>query len=271
MEINKYKDSVRDIPLLSSFEYMSQVYAFKSRNVTIGPVALYILEKFVEKPHFSAYQMWVTLKKTPFKMNYKNVHKRFQRMSKLDLIKPTGFKDSKRRAIYYRLTPGGVFYFLQYWHSAFVIFVGKQLVENYGNDNAFQTLLYPYISNKTIKDLTGAAMKYRILEYLRECCKEIHHILNKMEEERADYNTVLPWIGHDKKIHYATMLTQRLQSTIRTRFMRHLIYDLVCFPKKENTTDIAILANDNTFSMLVDEMKSQFNSHYEKFTDFRGK
>ena len=100
------------------------------------------------------------------------------------------------------------------------------MFQNYGNDNIFQVLLYPYIPYETVNVFEGMFIFMRLLEYLRECCNEIGRILNKMDDGGADFTTYLPLCGEgrqpDKKIHYAMTLAEILDATISTRFVRHL-------------------------------------------------
>ena len=69
------------------------------------------------------------------------------------------------------------------------------MFQNYGNDNIFQVLLYPYIPNETVNVFEGMFIFMRLLEYLRECCTKIGRILNKMDYGGADFTTYLPLCG----------------------------------------------------------------------------
>jgi hypothetical protein len=168
-------------------EYMSQVMKFNNLDIDIGPVALSILEHFVEKPEFSAYQMYKVLEKTVFKIEYKNVHKRIQRLLNLGFISRVEKAKSKRNAVYYRLASEGFFYFLRKERQS--IIKGQQIFENYGLDSSFQALLYSFIDYSTIIKMKNLEFYAEILHYMKQCCEEIYNILISIKHDNVGYDT----------------------------------------------------------------------------------
>ena len=168
-------------------EYMSDVMRFNNLEIDIGPVALSILEHFVDKPEFSTYQIYKALKTTIFKLEYKNVHKRIQRLIELNFIRKVDKEKSKRNAIYYRLTSEGFFYFLRKERQS--IIKGQQIFENYGSDKSFQALLYPYIDSSTIVKMNSLEFYVEVLLHMKQCCEEIYNRLYSIKQGNLDYDT----------------------------------------------------------------------------------
>ena len=103
----------------------------------------------MDKPK-SAYMIWDIRRKQGRPMNYKNVHTRIKKLEKLNLIEKTPGRFS-RGAIQYQLTTQGLFYQVSKRpeHELELLSL-KELIENYGDNIIFKTLLFPYFEIKTL-------------------------------------------------------------------------------------------------------------------------
>ncbi len=269
LEEDIYEYSPWVIPMSSVGGYLYQVRKFESVNINIGPIAARILDQFVRKSDFSAYDIYSNLKTTELKMAYKNIHKRIQRLYSLNLIGRVE-RSSQRSAKYFQLTPEGVYYFLRKWRDAGVMKNGKEIFENYGNDDAFKVFLYPYLNYETIIQIDSQEVYVRILEYMRECCNEIQSVLERMKSDGINFDSAVQ--NDTNTISYGIIVIKIIDSTIKNKLVLHLLSGLIYeLEHLKEQKKLLLLANDNKFMSVLEEIHDKYDKAYNDLIDLRVK
>src|SRR5918992_438364 len=133
----------------STLTYLEEISKLPNRNIILGPVEEEFLKYFAENLYLSAYQvrslhnsrqkLWIykhTQKQEPNPMIYKNVHKRVKRLYELKLIEKEE-KEFKHRAIYYRLSTGGIYYLIHNKSREFITLL-QNVLQNHSDNIIFK-------------------------------------------------------------------------------------------------------------------------------------
>lgn len=197
--------SSREYP--SSYEEcLSRIEEYPKRSTYIDPIASIVLGQFLLGPHFSAYQLHKSLREIPIKniqrkrkkgkdyfLAYKDVHKRVKLLNKLGLIEESKIDELPRKkasshtefdimfasihkAMFYRLTLGGIFNLILY-HVAETVEPTAAIFRYYDNNTIFRTFLYPFFKKSTLTRIKGSFLSRSIFIYLSRCCEIIDHTL----------------------------------------------------------------------------------------------
>jgi DNA-binding Lrp family transcriptional regulator len=157
--------------------------------------ALTILQLFCYTEHRSVAEISEQLNLMGVKMAYKNVHKRVQKLESLHLIQKDG-SISKHEAIYYRLTPEGIYMLFLERSEGIVINQCRvsterksvsnvqNFLKNYGDDLLFKSFVFPFFNKETLNKI-GSAFLWDIYDYLHNCCEEIQSMIAR--EDLAYY------------------------------------------------------------------------------------
>jgi hypothetical protein len=175
----------------STLTYLEEISKLPNRNIILGPVEEEFLKYFAENLYLSAYQvrslhnsrqkLWIykhTQKQEPNPMIYKNVHKRVKRLYELKLIEKEE-KEFKHRAIYYRLSTGGIYYLIHNKSREFITLL-QNVLQNHSDNIIFKVLLDPYIKRDTILRIEDTSRKSQICSYLHECCEATERTLESI-------------------------------------------------------------------------------------------
>jgi hypothetical protein len=101
---------------------------------------------------------------------YKNVNAIFQKLDYLGLIEVSKDTDNKHDAIYYRLTPYGIFYL--FWKNSILVLVhGRGIFKQYKNDKLFRLFLSPM--RESLHQIQNKAIFDDIIDYLNKICNTI--------------------------------------------------------------------------------------------------
>jgi hypothetical protein len=235
--------------------YMRIADNFRSKGVDIGLVATEILEEFAEGKDLSAYQVYLLLKATYFKMAYKNVHKRIQRLVSLNLIERQEAKKAELGATdhgakYYRLTEEGIYQLLRRAPAKLAIVNIEKFFEFCSKSMLFDAFLYPYFEKKTLR-LLRKDWLIKLFLYLHDCCQEVDSILKVLDmpgvRAAPHYSSLFSW----NKVpgpHSKAVL-----STVKENFNLQDI-DNASIEKNDNgkTIYISTAKNKHTISIKLD-------------------
>jgi DNA-binding MarR family transcriptional regulator len=217
---------------------MSEV--LKYNKVTLGLAEKYFLNEIMGGPK-SAYTIWDIRRKRGRPMNYKNVHTRIKKLEKLNLIEKMPGK-FLRGAIKYRLTTQGLFYQVSKRpeHELELLSL-KELMDSFGDNIIFRTLLLPYFEIKTLTH-AGILTYVTIFAYLGECYRVTIYACERIKEAINEND-----------------------SKYRKQHVKKLKEDLQWWPKEfafrliTKTPDRASqLAKDNKFMKLLKEVQLDF-------------
>jgi len=168
----------------------------------IGPVTTSLLQKFVHRELTSAYQVHTDTYHHWDSMSYKNTNKTIHKLRDLGLIKVKKKNQTKHRAIYYKLTPLGIFY--MFYKDAVFGLNMADLFSNYETDNLFNYLLYPYFERSTLFSIRSSSVQISIYTYLTASCRLIAQCVEntKSSEKFPGMRPVLHWKkGHEQQYH----------------------------------------------------------------------
>jgi hypothetical protein len=184
--------------MLSTLNYIEEISNFPNRNVGLGPVEEEFLKYFVENSRLSAYQvcslhnsrqkLWtykLTQKQQPNPMDYKNVHKRVKRLYELNLIAKEE-KQSKRGAIYYRLSTGGIYYLIHNKNLEFINLL-KKVLQNHSDNIIFKIFLDLYLKRDTLLQIQSTSRISRICSYLHECCEATERAIESINRSSSGH------------------------------------------------------------------------------------
>lgn len=168
----------------------------KRETLTANPggVANELLTYFGETPATSTYQCHKRLNEyyrhAGKSIVYKNVHKRIKKLYSLGLIDKVkqnnnagsnneGIDNQKGKhgAIYYSLTPAGLFYILKNHLRA-----SLTIILDHKKNSLFEFYLFPIIDIRTIEKLTDEHIERTIFDYLGNCCHTIDNLLSSLEQ-----------------------------------------------------------------------------------------
>jgi hypothetical protein len=197
-------------------QYVSEISNFSNRNYNLGPGASKILLQFANHPYISTYQIFSLLKKRgdAYKLAYKNVHKRIQKLLSLNLIEKVDLqsirdplKESIHNPTYYRLSTGGLFHLIYKETSSLQFLSGtKKMFQNYSQNIIFKTLLYPYFKKQTLLKMNTLMVFTEILSYLNKCCAMTNKIIESSSYKNGGV-IVMPLLNWENPGEYdeATM------------------------------------------------------------------
>lgn len=160
--------------------YILELYLTGNYAEDFTDSTFFTLCQFAIKREMSTYQVFNELKKTKYKIEYKNIHKKIQKFLLLKLIKKTSKRDLKHASIYYELSDTGVFYILLNIHKNISKFEDKQLneiftgmIHNHGDNDFFFVFIYPYFNKSTILNIRSKITIEDILNYCSLCCNKV--------------------------------------------------------------------------------------------------
>ena len=99
------------------------------------------------------------------------------------------------RAVYYKLTTGGIFYLL-YKAQHVLPFLKpdgrRNFIHHHGDNIIFRTFLYPYLEKQTFLDIRGIVTIQEIFSYLYRCCDTTHKIIDSIEKFKDESQWTMP-------------------------------------------------------------------------------
>jgi hypothetical protein len=124
-------------------------------------------------------------------MAYKNIHKRVQRLKELGFIVRVNRKETEHKAIFYRLSEAGIFYwFLKAEHVSFILTV-PSILANYSDCAFLEVFVYPYFEKATLEGFKGISrinlqVVVGLFQYLKECSEQVNYILAVERKDKLD-------------------------------------------------------------------------------------
>jgi hypothetical protein len=232
------------------------------------------LNYFVQHAVGSTYQCYKYMNQQKIKISYKNVHKKVQNLSQLDIIKVSksnldkvGGIPSKHGAIYYKLSQYGIFHNLKRT-DAFVTFISTFTMSDYmfdfENFVLYKHILYPYIKLQTVKQLKTFYVLYRIVEYLQRCCVDLESVFSQILEskkvEKENIKQVMQdYLKKDYKPKLQDNLIKLCLSVLSLNLSHH----------QPTSSDIVLLKNDANFYGTVYGLKQSIDNIYNEFEKLR--
>jgi hypothetical protein len=195
-------------------------------------------------------------------ISYKDVHKRVKRLETLGLIEPVDTKidkqKQKRNVIKYTVTSRGLFQCCLYFQWAARRPAEIPLMLLYKDNVIFQTLLYQYFKENTIREILSIFVYDIFHPYLRKCCEGTLTINDEVrflqEQQGSEDSESLK----EERLHYQLEDIDR----IIQNELKNLIYEIV----RESSKDIyrdkfpsRILRDDKQLLESVDDLNIQFS------------
>jgi len=189
-------------------------------------------------------------------ISYKDVHKRVKRLETLDLIEPVDIEPgkqkqkSKRKIIKYTVTSRGLFQCCLYFQWSRGCPTKIPLMLLYKDNVIYQTLLYQYFQEETVREILSIFLYDVFLHYLRKCCEGILEILD-----------------------YARWLEVKTQDRIKDiddlikKELKNLIYEIVLESSNEVHKDKfpnRVLRDDKQLCKLVDDLTREVNQGFQR-------
>lgn len=260
-------------------------------RLTLGEAEQRILHLVAHKD-ISAYDFFSFVRDQAEPISYKNVHKTFKKLEKLELIEVAS--KFKRNAIYYKLTTMGVFQIL----LTFPITISF-LIKN-KHDPILNLILFQFFAIETIRYFDTIPREYFITEYLKECCSRIVEELRKIRKFNSEQIAPNSEILADEIMHViaeriklfiytiVTVKTSRMRVISKSRFgtegfefiinkkddkavtphpdiHRVITEERMDDPNYSSLFPIQILKNDKTFMPLFLKMKDEFEGGCRDF------
>jgi hypothetical protein len=263
----------RRIPMLEVTAYILNMQKnYRPTQFDIGDQTVDVLSNFADNYYQSTYNIYSSSKRMGLKSDYKNTHKRVKRLEKLgfiQLVKAEEVKveDARRGAKYYRITEIGMFQLFLQHTLDFTLF---DTLQTNGNYSIFETFLNPYFEKKTFQTLNRTKITTKnvfestiekwiivdIYQYLRNCCIEINQIIKDINDNKG-----LKYVESVEGREYIERMSPRLL-VLRDYLALNLLGLFDGYKKKEWLNSLTILANDNKFMKLVDDLHKDFGKCY---------
>jgi hypothetical protein len=181
------------------FELVQIISEFPHRNAKISSTMLQILEFFVTKRYVSTYQIQKALQKKGKNIEHEKIRRKVNKLASLKLIERVREEEVKPReimhsAVYYKLTPGGIFYLLYKARDLISLRPDsrRNFIRYHGDNIIFKTFLYPYLEKQTLLDIRGMVTIQEIFTYLYRCCGTTDKTINSIERFRDESQWTMP-------------------------------------------------------------------------------
>jgi hypothetical protein len=206
-------------------------------------------------------------------ISYKDVHKRVKRLEFLGLIESINVdidKQKKRKVIKYKVTSRGLFQCCLYFQLAPRRPTKLPLMSLYKDNVIFQTLVYQYFQEETVKEILSIFKYDFLFHYLRKCCEGILTILENLPsfEMNENFKTAWPHYYLEKLItHRELMVESRIGDIERLikNQLKRLIYDLLVELNNDIYKDNfpnRVLRDDKQLFQTAQELKKEFNDGF---------
>lgn len=241
--------------LSSLATYISVLKNYEHIGFLPGDQTIKVLDQFSNQRYMSAYKIYSKFKSEGSKMDYKNIHKRVKRLESLKFIEPVKVaevkeEDSKRRAIYYRISEAGMFQV--FYHHVSIQYLHSILVNN-GNYLIFDAFLYPYFRKETlIMTEPDLIISLDIINYLNDCCTMALNVIEPHEEHVTSLSVFE---------FYIRALINELVMKILLMFR---FYGEAIAAKDEVIDHLPILAKDDKFMKVADDLHKDFEKGFNK-------
>ena len=247
-------------------EYISFLYNSKFANIEISKETLEILTFFIYNLELTAYQIYKMLEKNDEKISYKNTHKKITNLLKLRLIEKTREEFHQHGAIFFKLSPLGLLYFLSLGKKNFL---RLGALERFKDDMFFNFFVWPYFNSNTIFKLKSETHCNNFLEYFRKICDEIKVNFKRLDEV----------MEHDKYVDAHVIYWSEFSRASIDEYCSDTIHSYLLYLKenfdldwinKDKEVNIETLSNDkiilffenNTLELVKDDTLHQVNLLY---------
>lgn len=242
--------------------YISELYRQRTFDKPLSKVTNNILSLFVKKKGTSTYQCFKYLKTEYEKFGktiaYKNVYKRIQKLLSyklIEIVTNEDYEKIKHGAIYYSLTPLGIFYMFEN-----DIVRDKTIMQEHSQDKLFLLFLYPYINSKTIQSLTDGFIMGNIITYLKKCCKRINEYywtrIKELSKGNFTYRLSMSYTKTNYKIEDNSLRSKK--------FIKHLKDRLCISWINEETSKMEIITKNKKIEIKDGKKKMTMNIYIEK-------
>ncbi len=209
-------------------------------------------------------------------ISYKDVHKRVKRLEELRLIKTIEkakrIQKQKRKVIRYRVTSQGLFQCLLGPRSAkWIPYLEIELPLLYKDEMIFQTLIYRYFQEDTVKEILSIFGDKFFNNYLRNCCEGILRVADEIPllEEHEGLKKMWQFYYPQKQIiHRQLMIDMNLDflesqiDYLINNELKNLIHQIVSKSADDEYKDkfpSRVLRDDEQLYRSVDKLKNEFN------------
>jgi hypothetical protein len=247
-------------------EYISFLYCSKFANIGISKETLEILEFFIYNPELTAYQIYKMLEKNDEKISYKNTHKKITNLLKLRLIEKTREEFHQHGAIFFKLSPLGLLYYISLGNKNFL---RLGALEKFKDDMFFNFFVWPYFNSNTIFKLKSETHNHNFLEYFRKICDEI----------KANFNRLDKIMDNDKYVDSHVIYWSEFSRAAKDEYCSDTIHGYLLYLKenfdldwinKDKDVNIEISSNDkiilfsenNILELVKDDTLHQVNLLY---------
>jgi hypothetical protein len=273
----------KDTPIMKTIMGTIESYVMnilemhKYLGISLGDQAINILAEFSDKRYLSTYDVHKIFRTGGKPMDYKNVHKRIKRLESLGCIgrvKSEDVKEEKpeRGAKYYRISETGMFHLLINKYPTKNL---HDILQTNGDYSIFEAFLYPYFNKETFTSLyrikspsTYSSFNFktpyfdiveRIIDeihaYLRNCCIEIYQSIMDINEISED-----PTYYEDEDLKDTAYYLTEQKDNLAVSLLR--LYSQ-WHKSKDASNGLNILAEDDKFMNLVDDLHKNFEKSYD--------
>ena len=164
-----------------------------------------------------------------------------KRLESLEFIEPVKTKNTKHRAIYYRISEAGMFQLFTYRIYPILASSLHTILVNNGNYSIFETFLYPYFRKETLTVTEpNYAIRLAIVNYLNACCTAAHSLTTSYEE------------------HNSLEAVEGYISGLKNELVMKILILFGFYTKGKGMDDLPILAKDDKFMKVADDVHKHF-------------
>lgn len=268
---SSHKELINHVEMKKYVTYIRERYSEED----LDPTSLAVLIRFAACKFTSAYQVYkyldndkddyvIATKKMKNKAHfiaYKNVSEKVQKLYSLGLIKVAKDEDTKHDAIYYRLTPYGLFYL--FWkNSVLVLLHGREIFKNYKNDKLFHLFLYPCLTN-LLDQIQNREVFDHIIDYLDKVCNTIIGIINAyMSKEKvklfswkkllaSDFlnDTLLEYLNLGLDLKWLDSENPLIEKKVRENMIKisGKVHSIIIMTDRKDKKKLNVIADDERF------------------------
>jgi hypothetical protein len=158
-------------------------------------------------------------------------------------------KESKHKAIPYRLSIGGIYNLIH--KQRFFVKLFKKVLQNYEDNIIFKTLLYPYLERNTIFQIYDTRLLSVVCGYLYDCCEATETALDSINNVAGEYNKEEVFIWKD----VPAVDNARLLTFLKRRFNLNWL-DKAEIKKFEDGNTIMIRYRAKSLSIMLNDKKT---------------
>lgn len=186
---------------------LDQMVKIQRRKGKMSNAKLKVLWALISKPYMSAYSISKSLNELNDKVVYQNIREIVLKLEKSNLITPHEAKWNEKihKAKHYKLTTTGILELLVNDSLSMTHDVWKGLIRHHGNNIIIKSFLNPIMEKRTAMRLTSDIIIDSLLDFLKNCCKELEVTLGELQNYDELTMPLFVWeeIPRDKRYNKA--------------------------------------------------------------------